>query len=81
MFPVICVVLLPRSFVIVYMYSPRVCGFTGVGFEGSNVKNGSHELQMIKQKGKVVRLQEEIERKFYVNIWLFQRFDLCFPIM
>ncbi|XP_048758308.2 glutamine--fructose-6-phosphate aminotransferase [isomerizing] 1-like isoform X4 [Ostrea edulis] len=35
----------------------------GVGFEGSNVKNGSHELQMIKQKGKVVRLQEEIEQR------------------
>lgn len=32
----------------------------GVGFEGTNTKNGSHELKTIKQKGKVAKLQEEI---------------------
>ncbi|XP_052685334.1 glutamine--fructose-6-phosphate aminotransferase [isomerizing] 1-like isoform X5 [Crassostrea angulata] len=32
----------------------------GVGFEGTNTKNGSHELKTIKQKGKVARLEEEI---------------------
>lgn len=32
----------------------------GVGFEGTNTKNGSNELKTIKQKGKVARLQEEI---------------------
>ncbi|XP_078319825.1 glutamine--fructose-6-phosphate aminotransferase [isomerizing] 2-like isoform X10 [Crassostrea virginica] len=34
----------------------------GVGFEGTNTKNGSHELKTIKQKGKVARLQEEIDQ-------------------
>ncbi|XP_062589537.1 glutamine--fructose-6-phosphate aminotransferase [isomerizing] 1-like isoform X4 [Saccostrea cucullata] len=32
----------------------------GVGFEGTNTKNGGFELKTIKQKGKVAMLQEEI---------------------
>jgi hypothetical protein len=55
------------SLLILYicLWSFDVSYFLGVGFEGSNVKNGNHELKMIKQKGKVARLQEEIERRFF----------------
>lgn len=42
----------------------KILLFVGVGFEGTNTKNGSHELKTIKQKGKVARLEEEIARKF-----------------
>ena len=42
--------------------------FPGVGFEGTNTKNGSHELKTIKQKGKVARLQEEIDRKQWICV-------------
>lgn len=42
----------------------KISLFVGVGFEGTNTKNGSHELKTIKQKGKVAKLQEEIARKF-----------------
>lgn len=49
----------------------KILLFVGVGFEGTNTKNGSHELKTIKQKGKVARLEEEIARKFLSTFcWL-----------